>query len=305
MTSVLGRAWVSVWCSAATAGLAAFILLAATPSGASVAPMVQSGGSIRFVDPVGDSGDGPDIAAVSVQNDDAGLITWRISVPNRSRIAPGESLVLAIDADANVRTGDFGKEFRLVVFDRELEYGNFERWTGVTWLPYPNTPPFPPRFVVVRFDPGRLVVAVNRARIGVAGRLSFQVLTSETVPEDDPARWRGDEAPALDGVWTFGLGFTPKAAAAVLRPKPPVAGKALAVSVRVVADGKPVATATVTCTAKLAAKAARPSTTSFRNSTATCTLPLPKAAKGTTIAGKITVKTGGGAVSKAFTARIR
>jgi hypothetical protein len=127
----------------------------------------------------------------------------------------------------------------------------------------------------------------------------------ESVPEDDPAKWTGDEAPALDGVWTFKLGFAPKVAAVVMRPRPPLAGKSLAVRVRVVADSKPIATATVTCTARLARKAARPSATSFRNSTAACTWPLPKAAKGKTIAGRITVKTKGGAVSRAFTARIR
>jgi hypothetical protein len=75
--------------------------------------------SASFTDPTGDAlGDPPDITAVTVSNDDAGILTFRLTFPNRPQLRqsptdPGarDFVSLLFDNDRNGQTGCAGAEF--------------------------------------------------------------------------------------------------------------------------------------------------------------------------------------------------
>ena len=48
-----------------------------------------TGGSVTIVDPLGDAAGAPDISSVTVAHDDAGTLSFRIAVSNRTRLVPG------------------------------------------------------------------------------------------------------------------------------------------------------------------------------------------------------------------------
>ena len=66
-----------------------------------------------FGDPTGDAGAGPDIASVSIANDDAGTVTIRVALGDRAALGANDELLVGIDADQNPDTGSFfyGTEF--------------------------------------------------------------------------------------------------------------------------------------------------------------------------------------------------
>jgi hypothetical protein len=58
-----------------------------------------------FDDPPGDSELAPDITSVAVSNDDAGTLTFRVTVPNRDTWAPDDFLGVYLNTDGNASTG--------------------------------------------------------------------------------------------------------------------------------------------------------------------------------------------------------
>ena len=68
------------------------------PSGA-LAPARAASGSASFADTAGDAGVAPDVTAVTVSNDDQGLITFRLAVPNRSALSPDDAIAIPLATD--------------------------------------------------------------------------------------------------------------------------------------------------------------------------------------------------------------
>src|SRR6266545_3215160 len=69
--------------------LLAVLLLAAL----SVPGATSAAGSASFADTAGDAGPAPDLTTVIVANDELGLITFRITVTNRSTLGPDDLIV--------------------------------------------------------------------------------------------------------------------------------------------------------------------------------------------------------------------
>jgi hypothetical protein len=68
-----------------------------------------------FGDVSGDSGTAPDVTGVAISNDDAGLVTVKVTLANRNAIAPTDGVGVGIDADQNPDTGTvfYGTEYEL------------------------------------------------------------------------------------------------------------------------------------------------------------------------------------------------
>ena len=266
-----------------------------------VAAVAAIGGDARgaaasgtYGDPAGDAGEAPDITEVAVSNDAAGLITMRISVPNRPQLAVNDVVILWINADQNAGTGRFGDEDRL----EKYGFGTFfERWDGAAWQP------FTPGSLVIRWEAGQLVVSVGRADLGIGGAFDFDAAGAQIAGED-PMAWPWDDAPDF-GSWTYALVFSPTLGPAKLRPSPPKAGKLVSVAVPATSGGKPIDAGTVKCTATVGGKSIRASGSGLNGGTAGCAWKLPAKAKGKTLRGSVSVTTAGGTATRAFSAKVR
>lgn len=100
-----------------------------------------AGGSATIVDPLGDAAGAPDISSVTVAHDDAGTLSFRIAVSNRTGLVAGETAVVFINVDERHDTGSFelfGTDVQFVLNDD----GSFlmRRWdqSTLSFLPVPS-----------------------------------------------------------------------------------------------------------------------------------------------------------------------
>ncbi len=95
----------STWRGLALVGVAALVF-----AGAALAANSRS-----FTDPGGDAANSPDLTAVSVSSDDAGIVTVKLTLANRSSLTQNEGVAVGIDTDQNPDTGSvfYGAEWEL------------------------------------------------------------------------------------------------------------------------------------------------------------------------------------------------
>lgn len=85
--------------------------------------------SASFTDPSGDAGDGadaaPDLTNVTVSSDDAGTLTFHVTIANRTvTLNPDDELIVALDLDQNPDTGSlwYGTEVGLAIEGASVEF---------------------------------------------------------------------------------------------------------------------------------------------------------------------------------------
>jgi hypothetical protein len=90
--------------------LAAAALVGGVSTGVALAANTAS-----FADPSGDSDRSPDVTAVAISSDDAGTITVKLTVLNRSALAGDEGVGFGLDVDQNPDSGSYyyGIEYEL------------------------------------------------------------------------------------------------------------------------------------------------------------------------------------------------
>jgi hypothetical protein len=95
----------STWRALAIVGVAALVF-----AGVALAANNRS-----FSDAGGDASGSPDLTNVAVSNDDAGVITVKLTVSNRPALASNEGVAIGIDTDQNPDTGSvfYGAEWEL------------------------------------------------------------------------------------------------------------------------------------------------------------------------------------------------
>jgi hypothetical protein len=71
--------------------------------------------SRSFTDPGGDAASSPDLTGVAISNDDAGIVTVKLTLGNRSTLAPSDAVAVGLDTDQNPDTGSvfYGAEWEL------------------------------------------------------------------------------------------------------------------------------------------------------------------------------------------------
>ena len=253
-----------------------------------------------YSDPSGDSGGAPDITAVSVRHDAAGLVTLTVTT-NQPTLAPDAIFWGFIDADANASTGlpvrGLGAD-HFFLADAEGGVLAHVRGGGFTF-------DFASTFRASYAD-GKLTANLQRSELGTSERFVFVVeadqedadgntLAADFAPDGAPYEYSFAQAPL---VVTLG-----KPAAATGRPS---AGKAFAVSAAVRrSDGQPATAGTVTCKARVGSAPVR-ATGRLLGGTARCSLRIPRGTKGKTLRGTVTVSVEGAAtVTKSFAFGVR
>lgn len=288
-----------------------FVLLLV--SMAALAGSTGAGAEQSYTDPVGDAGPGTDIAAITVRNDQSGLIS--IQVGSASPIVGNHAVAVFIDADKNQSTGDAG--------DEAWMYGG--PLVGSAFLTCTSagcSRANPASFSVVAAAANVTEFRFNRSEIGSVAGFNFAVLS---ISFDPPYIRFWDSAPS-SGYFTYDLAFPQcsngkdddgdgaidtqdlgcssatddneaddpvnvRLGAAKVTPAARKAGSVVTITAPTtrVETGKPLDGGTVRCAATYAPGKKLQSSGSVVGGRAVCKLKLPAATRGKTVRGVMTV----------------
>jgi hypothetical protein len=279
-------------------------------------------GSASFSDPTGDAGVAPDIKDVTVSNDDEGLITFRMTVPNRSSLGPDDVLAVPLgtdDPDLSNGLRSDGMNFILVL---EETGASLLVWDGeemVTVDPAPGS-------VTGSFANGVGVVTVLQEDLApgfpdmsVPIELNFYALGIAFTGSEILAQ---DDAPDGEGTWKYRLAEALRIVLTSFSADKTVkAGKTLVVIMGAAHTdtGAAVSSGKIGCKARLGRKALKGRARFFtvvltspatgrvvRSPTASCSFKVPKqSSRGKTIRGSMTLRESGVTLSRSFTTRVR
>jgi len=288
------------------------------PAGA-LAPAHAAEGSASFADPGGDSGAAPDVTSVTVSNDDQGLITFRVSVPNRSALGPDEVIAIPIGTnDPNLLRGrrDDGMNF---ILGLAAEGAFLLEWDGETMKdvdPQPGS-------VGGSFTGGVAAVTVRQEDlapgfpdVSVPISLNFFVLGilfngSNVIAQDD--------APDGTAIWSYRLSEPLRLIVTNFDADKTIkAGKTLVVLLGLAHGdtGAAVRSGRVRCKAKVGKKALKGSGrfftliltingTRLESPSASCSWKIPKTAKKKTVSGTVVVVESGITIPRSFKTKVR
>ena len=148
-----------------------------------LAPLAGASNNALFADAAADApAAAPDLTAVQVSNDDAGTVTFRISIGNRSSLVDTDLVALLVDADGKTGTGCargvFGAEYALDVLANRYVFGRCLRgeW-DFTKRPAASHG---------SFTNGMLTLTANRRDLGGTSRFDFR-LGAAAATGADPA----------------------------------------------------------------------------------------------------------------------
>jgi hypothetical protein len=264
--------------------------------------------SQTFTDSTGEDPAAPDITSVAVSNDDSGLVTFQVNVPNRPSLT--QDMLFLVFVDSVQGTGDpesLGADYAI-----QLEPSGVAlfKWNGSDYL-FQSTPS-----LSYTYGTGGPTFRVNASGLGAANgaRLNFIVLAISGITTDangdlnfdtshaDLAPDRGRGTYSYDVKMTFSL----KPAGFTTSPAPARAGQAFSVGLAATQSdtGGFVQKADIACTATIGGKRVPVKTRRLVNGVSACVWQLPKTAKGKTIRGTITVSTQGAKLKRSFSARI-
>jgi hypothetical protein len=283
-------------------------LAAAWPAASAGRSSAIAVNSATFADPAGDSGNAPDVTSVQVANDDNGLISFKITVANRSALGEQDLLLLAMDTDGNLSDGLMGTGIDYAIGMSPAGALLFSTASG---SPVAASAPS----LSSSFSGGVATISINRADIGNPTQLNFVITAS-----GDGGNTIGDYAPD-DALWNYQVKIatastttttpttTPRVALRVdsLNVAKARAGKRFVVGLQVerTDTGAPLSGGQVHCAARIGTQpvgiAAKTGPTS---GAVGCSWAIPKTAHGKTIRGSIGVTFDGASVNKPFAARI-
>jgi hypothetical protein len=136
------------------------------------APLAGASNNALFSDATADAPEtAPDLTSVQVTNDDAGMVSFRISIPNRTALEDPDFIAVLVDADGNPRSGcargTFGAEYALDVLARRFLFG---RCSGGEWSFARKPPSFGGSFAG-----STLTLRANRRDLGGTNGFAFRI----------------------------------------------------------------------------------------------------------------------------------
>jgi hypothetical protein len=302
--------------------LATAVAVVALPTVASgafsspAAPEAIAANSTTYQDSSGENAAAPDITTLTVSNTDAGMLSFRVNVPNRPTFGQDMLIALFVDADNNTSTGDtdplgLGTDYAIEIFGGDAA---LFRWDGTGFTRRAGDPPA--TSLIFSYQ-GGITVNISTAELGNTKALKFNVLvfsgiTIDPVTSDlDFTNASGDAAPAVGaGLYQYEVKITPPTL--VVRslkatPKNPTAGRTF--TLRLVAarsdTGAVVQNGRVTCVARIGTARLRAQVQRVQGGAATCTWNIPIKAKGKTFRGSVAVVFEGLRASQAYSSKVR
>jgi len=285
------------------------IVLAAALAGV---PSVASGDSTRvaantttYQDSVGEDASAPDITNVVVSNDDAGLITFQVNIPNRPALTVDMFLLIFIDSDNNSATGQTGIDY---VIDLEPGSVDLFQWNGSDYVAAESQ-----TSLTFAWSSGA-TIRVSAADLGKTKAFNFAVAAFSGFALDpngnpDATNLKRDTAPDPGhGLFAYQVltKLVLKVTAFTIAPRPAKAGRPFSVSMAASENdtNAPVAGGTVRCAASIAGVRLVAVTHAVRNGIAVCVWRLPATAKGRIVRGLVTLTVRGTSTTRGFAARV-
>jgi hypothetical protein len=290
----------------------AVVALPTVASGALSTPKAPAANTTTYTDSTGENPASPDITTIVVSNTDAGLITFRINIPNRPTLGQDMLLALDIDSDNNASTGsEDGTDYALEYFQGEAA---LFRWDGANFTRRPGDPPF--TSLVTSYQ-GGLTLNISAAELGNTKAFKFDVIViggvviDPTTNDLDFSNAVADLAPAFGaGLYPYEVKITPPTLVVKsFRPTParPTAGRPF--TLRLVAarsdTGAVVQNGRVTCVGRLGKVRLRATVQRVQGGAATCTWNIPPNAKGKAFRGSVTVSFEGLKAAQSYTGKVR
>jgi hypothetical protein len=290
---------------------AALVALAALPAGAGTsAPLTAAANSVTFDDSTGERPDAPDIATVVVSNNNAGLITFKINVPNRPTLTEDMGVDLFVDSDNNPSTGDpdlLGAEYAIQLLQGRVD---MFRWDGTN---FSRTPTDPPQSTLIFSYAGGVTIKISAAELGNTSRFSFgaDAVSGIVITQNgdlDFTNAKFDIAPdAGHGFYRYEVKTVPlKLVARRFTAGKPRAGAVYTVKLRAARNdtGAVLGSGKVTCKASIGGRPVKARTQRFVNKEAVCSWLIPATARGQTLRGSVGVAFEGKKLVKAFSKSI-
>jgi hypothetical protein len=297
----------------------AVVAVVAVVAVAATAGAATKANSTAFIDPTGDSGNAPDVTAVTVSNDDAGTITFQITIANRPAFGPQDVLIVAMDTNGNLSDGAGGLDYVIGSNGSTALLASEATGSPVT----ANAPT-----LKASYTGGVVTISINRADLGNTAGLNFFIQGFGA-----PGAPAAENAPDGNGIWNYQVVVAaappppttpppPPTTAPPPPPPPPLTLTALKVTAAHAIAGKPFTVSLlvrrndtaklltggqVLCAARLGlaptplrvAKKSAP-----KAGVATCTWNVPVTAHGKTIRGTITVVYNSVKVVRPFSAKV-
>jgi hypothetical protein len=307
-------------CRVLSAGVLTAALLVFGSTASSAAPLRALSATADFADGAGDSAAAPDVTAVTISNDDQGLISFRITIPNRTALGPNDAIGIPIATDdPNAIRGRRDGDGATFVLGLDGQSAFLLAWNGVEMAEVNPRPPS----VTGSFSAGVATITVRQEDLApgfpdmsVPVALNFYVLGIAFNGSDVLAQ---DEAPDGSALWSFRLGEPVRLIVTSFAPKSTVkGGETLVVRMGLAHGdtGAAVRSGRVVCSARAGGRALR-GTGGFstirlkvagvpvQSRTASCSWKIPKTAKAKTVTGAVTVVQSGLRVSRSFSTRVR
>lgn len=296
------------------------VAVAALPTVASGAlsgpasPTAITANSTTYQDSSGENPAAPDITTLTVSNNDAGVISFKIDIPNRAQLTQDMLILVFADTDANPQTGDpesLGADYVIQVFGGEA--GLF-RWDGTDFTRRAGDPPA--TSLIFSYQNG-ITITITAAELANTKRFGFAAIviggvTIDPVTNDlDFTNAVSDIAPAAGaGFYQYEVRITPPSLVAkkfTSAPAKPTAGRAF--TLRLVAarsdTGAVVQNGRVSCIGRLGNTRLRAQLQRVVAGAATCTWNIPIAAKGKTFRGSVGVTFEGLRASQGYASKVR
>jgi hypothetical protein len=309
------RAPIRPWLVLAIAALV--VALPAAASGAfsaPAAPAATAANSTTYQDSQGENPAAPDITTLTVSNTDAGVISFRVAIPNRPTFAPDMLLLLFVDSDANPQTGDpdeLGADYVIEIFGGEAA---LFRWDGTNFTRRAGDPP---ATSLIFGYMGGVTISISAAELGNTKRFGFSFIAVSGIAIDpttsdlDFTNAVADIAPAASaGLYQYEVRITPPTLVVrSLKPTParPTAGRTFTLRLTAVRSdtNAAVQNGRVTCVGRIGNARLRAQVQRVIGRAAVCTWNIPPKAAGKTFRGNVAVVFEGLRAQQGYSARVR
>ncbi len=258
---------------------------------------------MAFVDLTDDHDSAPDITTVQVSDAKSGWIRIAVTTPNYAQLPPNAVLLLSIDRDNHVSTGDSGTELQITALNGEML---LERWdpSSEDWI----DDKAPTRARVL--NSGNVVTfEIHESELENTPSFGFAIVALDVDTRSETVR-AVDVVPDSKRYYKYRLANKPALLLTATNlfgtPSRPSSGKRFTVNlgVRRSDTSRGIRSGAVVCNV-VVAKRQVPARGGVAGGNAHCTFVVPSGTNGATLRGTITVRTDGTSVSQRFAYVVR
>jgi len=284
----------------------------ALPNGTTGAAYVAAN-SQTYQDSTGEDPAGPDITSIVVSNDDAGVISFRVNIPNRPTLGQDMFFEIWVDTDNNAATGspDFGgADYIMQLLRNEI---SLFKWDGADYTRRLGDP----SAITLNFSyQGGPTVRISANELGNTKAFKFYVavitgLVIDPVTGDiDGTYARGDDAPgSAAGLFPYTVNVakpTLVVRGVTTTPAAPKAGKTFTMRLTAARSdtGAVLQNGRVTCIGRAGTATLRAQLARVQGGAVVCTWLIPANAKGKTFKGSAAVVFEGLRASRSISRKI-